>query len=50
MDRIDLVDDGDEAVGWGGGVVDAPVTSLFIKCGEFRQAELLSATQRMRVA
>jgi hypothetical protein len=26
-------------------VVDAPVTLLFIKCGEFQQAELLSTTQ-----
>jgi hypothetical protein len=26
-------------------LVDAPLTLLFIKCGEFRQAEQLSATQ-----
>jgi hypothetical protein len=36
-------------VGAGGGGGDAPLTSLFIKCGEFRQDELLSATQEVQL-
>jgi hypothetical protein len=30
-------------------VIDGPVTLLFIKCGEFRQVELLSTTQERQL-